>query len=86
MVMLAVEGSGGSKLTYHVRKASVSVGASSSNDVVVRGLAMLWWGKDTFALPHFSGITPINILGAFILPHRYLFIMLSYNRSVLTRP
>ncbi len=36
MVMLAVEGSGGSELTYHVRKASVSVGASSSNDVVVR--------------------------------------------------
>lgn len=36
MVMLAVEGSGGSELTYHVRKASVSVGASSTNDVVVR--------------------------------------------------
>ncbi len=36
MVMLAVEGSGGSELTYHVRKSSVSVGASSTNDVVVR--------------------------------------------------
>lgn len=36
MVMLAVEGSGGSELTYHVRKTSVSVGASSSNDVVIR--------------------------------------------------
>ncbi|MDY7001675.1 MAG: branched-chain amino acid ABC transporter permease [Thermodesulfobacteriota bacterium] len=42
----------------------ITIGVS----ILVRGLAMLWWGKDTFALPHFSGIKPINILGAFILP------------------
>jgi len=36
--------------------------------ILIRGLTMLIWGKDTFALPHFSGITPINVLGASMLP------------------
>jgi len=36
MVTLAVEGSTGSVLTYRVRKESITIGAASSNDVVVR--------------------------------------------------
>ncbi len=36
MVTLAIEGSGGSELTYHLTKDTVSVGASSQNDVVLR--------------------------------------------------
>ncbi len=36
--------------------------------IVIRGVAMLVWGKDTFALPPFSGNDPIPILGATILP------------------
>jgi len=36
MVTLAIEGSGGSELTYHLGKSSISVGASSQNDVVIR--------------------------------------------------
>jgi len=36
MVTLAIEGSGGTELTYHLGKPTISVGASSQNDVVIR--------------------------------------------------
>jgi branched-chain amino acid transport system permease protein len=36
--------------------------------ILIRGLTMLLWGKDTFALEHFSGFTPIKIMGATMLP------------------
>ena len=53
-----------------VREASVinliilTIGIS----ILVRGITMLAWGKDTYALPAFSDNTPINIYGATILP------------------
>jgi DNA-binding NtrC family response regulator len=36
MVTLAIEGDGGSELTYHLSKQAISVGAGSQNDVVLR--------------------------------------------------
>ncbi|GAB1409985.1 branched-chain amino acid ABC transporter permease [Desulfovibrionales bacterium] len=36
--------------------------------ILIRGIAMLLWGKDTYALPPFSGNTPIFFLGAAIMP------------------
>jgi len=36
--------------------------------IVIRGVAMLLWGKDTFALPPFSGNAPIAAFGASIMP------------------
>ncbi|MGD8438957.1 MAG: helix-turn-helix domain-containing protein [Holophagae bacterium] len=36
MVTLIIEGAGGSQLTYQLDKQSISIGASSSNDVVLR--------------------------------------------------
>lgn len=42
----------------------ITIGGS----ILIRGLAMLAWGKDTHALPPFSGNDPISILGATILP------------------
>ncbi|BBD10038.1 branched-chain amino acid ABC transporter permease [Desulfovibrio ferrophilus] len=42
----------------------ITIGVS----ILIRGLAMLAWGKDTFALPHFSGMQPIHIGGAAMLP------------------
>lgn len=42
----------------------VTIGVS----ILVRGIAMLLWGKDTFALPHFSGMQPIALGGAAMLP------------------
>lgn len=48
----------------------ITIGAS----IFIRGLAMLLWGKDTHALPSFSGNDPISIAGATILPqHLWIF-------------
>ena len=42
----------------------ITIGGS----ILIRGLAMLVWGKDTHSIPPFSGDTPIAIGGATILP------------------
>ncbi len=36
--------------------------------VLIKGLAMLLWGKDAYSLPPFSGREPLSIVGATILP------------------
>jgi len=48
----------------------ITIGAS----ILIRGLVMLLWGKDTQALPAFSGNDPINFAGATLLPqHLWIF-------------
>jgi branched-chain amino acid transport system permease protein len=48
----------------------ITIGAS----ILIRGMVMLLWGKDTQALPPFSGNTPINLAGATLLPqHLWIF-------------
>jgi branched-chain amino acid transport system permease protein len=42
----------------------ITIGAS----ILIRGMVMLIWGKDTFGLPHFSGMEPIRFMGAAMLP------------------
>ena len=42
----------------------ITIGGS----ILIRGLSMLLWGKDTHSLPPFSGDDPIAIGGATILP------------------
>lgn len=42
----------------------ITIGGS----ILIRGLSMLLWGKDTHSLPPFSGDEPIAIGGATILP------------------
>jgi branched-chain amino acid transport system permease protein len=42
----------------------ITIGAS----ILVRGIVMLIWGKDTFALPAFTGTKPLAILGAAVQP------------------
>ncbi|MBL0226477.1 MAG: branched-chain amino acid ABC transporter permease [Geobacteraceae bacterium] len=42
----------------------ITIGGS----ILIRGLSMLAWGKDTHAIPPFSGDDPISIAGATILP------------------
>jgi branched-chain amino acid transport system permease protein len=36
--------------------------------IVIRGVTMLLLGKDTFALPAFTGMNPLPLLGATVLP------------------
>jgi len=48
----------------------ITIGGS----ILVRGIAMLVWGKDTHALPTFSGDDPITLAGATLLPqHLWIF-------------
>ena len=42
----------------------ITIGAS----IFLRGVALLLWGKDFFAMPHFSGETPIRVGEATLLP------------------
>ena len=42
----------------------ITIGGS----IFIRGIAMLIWGKDTHALPPFTGNDPLTIAGATILP------------------
>jgi branched-chain amino acid transport system permease protein len=42
----------------------ITIGGS----ILIRGIAMLLWGKDTYALPMFSGSEPIVLWGATIMP------------------
>jgi branched-chain amino acid transport system permease protein len=48
----------------------ITIGAS----ILIRGMVMLLWGKDTQVLPSFSGNAPINFAGATLLPqHIWIF-------------
>jgi len=48
----------------------ITIGGS----ILIRGLTMLIWGKDTHSLPMFTGSEPITIAGATILPqHLWIF-------------
>lgn len=48
----------------------ITIGAS----ILIRGVAMMIWGKDTHAVPAFSGNEPLYIAGATILPqHIWIF-------------
>jgi branched-chain amino acid transport system permease protein len=48
----------------------ITIGAS----ILIRGVTMLIWGKDTHAVPAFSGNDPLYIAGATILPqHLWIF-------------
>jgi branched-chain amino acid transport system permease protein len=42
----------------------ITIGGS----ILIRGVAMLLWGKDTHALPMFSGNEPIILMGAAMMP------------------
>lgn len=53
-----------------IRLIIITIGAS----IFIRGAAMLIWGKDTHALPAFSGNDPLYISGATIMPqHLWIF-------------
>lgn len=53
-----------------IRLIIITIGAS----IFIRGAAMLAWGKDTHALPAFSGTDPLYLAGATIMPqHLWIF-------------
>jgi branched-chain amino acid transport system permease protein len=58
------------KKATHLNLVIITIGGS----ILMRGLAMLIWGKDTHAMATFSGDEPLNLAGATILPqHLWIF-------------
>ena len=45
--------------------------ATIAASIIVKGVAMIGWGKNPFDLPAFSGRTPINFLGAVMQPQYF---------------
>ena len=39
-----------------------------AGSIIMKGSSMLFWGKETYTLPHFSGEEPFHLFGATILP------------------
>lgn len=58
---LAVEPARGAPV---VTLVIITIGAS----ILLRGVALLVWGKDFHAMPHFSGDTPLHLGSATLLP------------------
>ncbi|MDP8246366.1 MAG: branched-chain amino acid ABC transporter permease [Candidatus Hinthialibacter antarcticus] len=55
---------------YPLRNAGVltMIIVTIGGSIVIRGAAMLFWGKESYILPHFSGEDALVLFGAFILP------------------
>lgn len=55
---------------YPLRKPSVLIliMITLAGSIIMKGSAMLFWGKETYPLPHFSGEEPFFLFGATILP------------------
>jgi branched-chain amino acid transport system permease protein len=55
---------------YPLKKPSVLIliMITLTGSIILKGSAMLFWGKETFTLPHFSGEDPFFLFGATILP------------------
>jgi branched-chain amino acid transport system permease protein len=70
-----------------LRKASpislviITIGGS----ILIRGLTMLIWDKDTHALPPFSGEEPIMIAGATILPQHIWILVITVVLIILNK-
>jgi len=78
-----------------IRKPSVMtlIIATVAASIIIKGLAMIIWGKSPYDLPAFSGRTPIDIGGVIIQP-QYLWVVgflvavavgltLFFNRTIL---
>lgn len=59
----------------------ITIGGS----ILIRGIAMLLWGKDTHSLPMFTGSEPISIAGATLLPQHLWIIGITLCVIVLNR-
>ena len=59
----------------------ITIGGS----ILIRGIAMLVWGKDTHAVPAFSGSEPLSIGSATILPQHLWIIGLTAIAIVLNK-
>jgi len=59
----------------------ITIGGS----ILIRGIAMLVWDKDTHSLPPFSGSEPLEIAGATIMPQHIWIICLTFLSILLNK-
>jgi branched-chain amino acid transport system permease protein len=59
----------------------ITIGGS----ILIRGIAMLVWDKDTHSLPAFTGSEPIEIAGATILPQHLWILCLTILSIILNK-
>lgn len=59
----------------------ITIGAS----ILIRGQAMLLWGKETHALPPFSGNEPLTLFGATVLPQHLWIVVITVVIIVASR-
>jgi branched-chain amino acid transport system permease protein len=59
----------------------ITIGGS----ILLRGVAMLVWGKDTHALPSFSGDTPLALAGATLMPQHLWILALTVLLIIATK-
>jgi branched-chain amino acid transport system permease protein len=71
VLLVVLVGVGFERVAIHPLKnpsVLVLIMITIAGSILIKGIAMFAWGKETRFLPHFSGETPIAILGARILP------------------
>ncbi|RJP74098.1 MAG: branched-chain amino acid ABC transporter permease [Candidatus Abyssobacteria bacterium SURF_17] len=71
VLLVVLVGIGFERIAIHPLKnpsVLVLIMITIAGSILIKGLAMFAWGKEARYLPHFSGETPINIMGATILP------------------
>ncbi len=72
---------------YPLRNAGVltMIIVTIGGSIVIKGAAMLIWGKESYILPHFSGETAINVFGAAVLPQTlWILSIMAVTVAILT--
>ncbi|MBI5117290.1 branched-chain amino acid ABC transporter permease [Candidatus Poribacteria bacterium] len=71
VALVVLVGVGFERIAIHPLKSPsvlVLIMITIAGSILIKGVAMFAWGKEPCYLPHFSSETPINFLGATILP------------------
>jgi len=71
VLMVALMGMSFERIAIHPLKnpsVLVLIMITIAGSILIKGIAMFAWGKETRFLPHFSGETPITVMGATFVP------------------
>jgi branched-chain amino acid transport system permease protein len=71
VLLVVLAGVGFERIAIHPLKnpsVLVLIMITIAGSILLKGIAMFAWGKETRFMPHFSGESPIELLGATILP------------------
>lgn len=96
VLLVVMAGVGFERIAIHPLKnpsVLVLIMITIAGSILIKGIAMFAWGKETRFLPHFSGEKPIVMLGASVLPQTIwvlgslalvvLFLAYFFNRTLV---